>query len=116
MHSLSAHAQILLSHFFFHDTATTEIYTYLTHSFPTRRSSDLLSPDCGRGSDQGHLQAIQLPDRAGSQIRSRYPRLRSEEHTSELQSLMRIPYDVFCLKKNNKIDHHRLINNSSYIC
>src|SRR3546814_2080073 len=33
--------------------------------------------------------------------------LRSEEHTSELQSLMRISYAVFCLKKknaNNKID------------
>src|SRR3546814_12132305 len=29
--------------FFFNDTATTEIYTYLTHSFPTRRSSDLLT-------------------------------------------------------------------------
>src|SRR3546814_3671166 len=28
--------------------------------------------------------------------------LRSEEHTSELQSLMRITYDVFCLKKKNK--------------
>src|SRR3546814_3427537 len=27
-------------------------------------------------------------------------RNRSEEHTSELQSLMRISYDVFCLKKN----------------
>src|SRR3546814_8854295 len=27
---------------------------------------------------------------------------RSEEHTSELQSLMRISYAVFCLKKNNK--------------
>src|SRR3546814_2229032 len=26
--------------------------------------------------------------------------MRSEEHTSELQSLMRIPYAVFCLKKN----------------
>src|SRR3546814_3632218 len=26
--------------------------------------------------------------------------LRSEEHTSELQSLMRISYDVFCLKNN----------------
>src|SRR3546814_5665489 len=26
---------------------------------------------------------------------------RSEEHTSELQSLMRIPYVVFCLKKTN---------------
>src|SRR3546814_8828733 len=31
--------------------------------------------------------------------------LRSEEHTSELQSLMRISYAVFCLKKKNtKID------------
>src|SRR3546814_6863672 len=28
---------------------------------------------------------------------------RSEEHTSELQSLMRISYDVFCLKKKKKI-------------
>src|SRR3546814_4522719 len=28
-------------------------------------------------------------------------RLRSEEHTSELQSLMRISYSVFCLKKKN---------------
>src|SRR3546814_5844883 len=30
--------------------------------------------------------------------------LRSEEHTSELQSLMRISYAVFCLKKKNKIN------------
>src|SRR3546814_9449211 len=29
-------------------------------------------------------------------------RSRSEEHTSELQSLMRISYAVFCLKKKNK--------------
>src|SRR3546814_10745401 len=28
-------------------------------------------------------------------------RMRSEEHTSELQSLMRISYAVFCLKKKN---------------
>src|SRR3546814_4392078 len=34
---------------------------------------------------------------------------RSEEHTSELQSLMRISYAVFCLKKNknNKISHNQ---------
>src|SRR3546814_6816914 len=32
------------------------------------------------------------------------PELRSEEHTSELQSLMRISYAVFCLKK--KIKNH----------
>src|SRR3546814_2191125 len=30
---------------------------------------------------------------------------RSEEHTSELQSLMRISYAVFCLKKQNKQTH-----------
>src|SRR3546814_3932191 len=29
---------------------------------------------------------------------------RSEEHTSELQSLMRISYAVFCLKKKNKLN------------
>src|SRR3546814_2998398 len=31
---------------------------------------------------------------------------RSEEHTSELQSLMRISYAVFCLKKKNKEQKH----------
>src|SRR3546814_6586682 len=31
---------------------------------------------------------------------------RSEEHTSELQSLMRISYAVFCLKKKNKLHKH----------
>src|SRR3546814_3089948 len=33
--------------------------------------------------------------------------LRSEEHTSELQSLMRISYAVFCLKKKTKTKHTR---------
>src|SRR3546814_7026736 len=37
--------------------------------------------------------------------------LRSEEHTSELQSLMRISYAVFCLKKKNKIIN-KLMNHS----
>src|SRR3546814_7305024 len=32
---------------------------------------------------------------------------RSEEHTSELQSLMRISYAVFCLKKKTKIPRHK---------
>src|SRR3546814_10216195 len=34
------------------------------------------------------------------------PPLRSEEHTSELRSLMRISYAVFCLKKKNNTKHH----------
>src|SRR3546814_8949891 len=32
---------------------------------------------------------------------------RSEEHTSELQSLMRISYAVFCLKKKKKLKTHK---------
>src|SRR3546814_1293262 len=32
---------------------------------------------------------------------------RSEEHTSELQSLMRISSAVFCLKKNNQTKNHK---------
>src|SRR3546814_9975644 len=35
---------------------------------------------------------------------------RSEEHTSELQSLMRISYAVFCLKKKNNTSHNNLIS------
>src|SRR3546814_4671919 len=44
-------------------------------------------------------------------------KVRSEEHTSELQSLMRISYAVFCLKKknikkNNTIQHRRQHNDN----
>src|SRR3546814_5897657 len=35
--------------------------------------------------------------------------LRSEEHTSELQSLMRISYAVYCLKQKNK---HKYVNDT----
>src|SRR3546814_8212542 len=35
--------------------------------------------------------------------------MRSEEHTSELQSLMRISYAVFCLKKKKQQPYHILI-------
>src|SRR3546814_3314513 len=38
-------------------------------------------------------------------LRLRYPDFRSEEHTSELQSLMRISYAVFCLKNKTQNTH-----------
>src|SRR3546814_9224239 len=38
--------------------------------------------------------------------------VRSEEHTSELQSLMRISYAVFCLKKKNMIVTHETTNSA----
>src|SRR3546814_9544536 len=40
----------------------------------------------------------------GAACRPRGQLLRSEEHTSELQSLMRISYAVFCLKKKNNMN------------
>src|SRR3546814_5701667 len=47
-----------------------------------------------RNGPKGEFQLMPKPtDKRG---------LRSEEHTSELQSLMRISYAVFCLKKKNK--------------
>src|SRR3546814_8798527 len=46
------------------------------------------------------------PDRAGRHARS-------EEHTSELQSLMRISYAVFCLKKKKIINHRYTKTNNT---
>src|SRR3546814_13116987 len=97
----------------------------LTHSFPTRRSSDLAANlpvwqeqvllvdtldvviedyqynadllSCSQGEEQSAVLVSHL-------LRSRcpvtdQPDWRSEEHTSELQSLMRISYAVLCWKK-----------------
>src|SRR3546814_3614484 len=43
-------------------------------------------------------------------------KFRSEEHTSELQSLMRISYAVFCLKKKkiNKYIHRSMLQNTRH--
>src|SRR3546814_8767883 len=61
--------------------------------------------------ESGHEQARQV---AASWTQA--PALivtRSEEHTSELQSLMRISYAVFCLKKKNH--NHSYINYAIFI-
>src|SRR3546814_1356355 len=50
---------------------------------------------------------VKLPDNVSFEAGARFGR--SEEHTSELQSLMRISYAVFCLKKkkqNSKTPRH----------
>src|SRR3546814_3628327 len=49
--------------------------------------------DLGRREAEGLCPVRRIDRRAG---------IRSEEHTSELQSLMRISYAVFCLKKKTK--------------
>src|SRR3546814_2550376 len=71
--------------------------------FPTRRSSDLLAKPWIMSSSlcwkAFHTAGIQSYANFVSKIS------RSEEHTSELQSLMRISYAVFCLKKKKKHNH-----------
>src|SRR3546814_3862105 len=56
------------------------------------------------------FRARKMPRRAEPQRHHHqcHPR-RSEEHTSELQSLMPISYAVFCLKKNKTYHHHLTI-------
>src|SRR3546814_4234862 len=61
-----------------------------------------------RGHQGAHVHLVE-----GGQHRGRVLCLlepRSEEHTSELQSLMRISYAVFCLKKKKK---HYNVNNTT---
>src|SRR3546814_3641319 len=74
-------------------------YTTLFRSVRMRRpQSRLLSgaKQCGRNRSHAFEPA------ARGRLFHRPHQLRSEEHTSELQSLMRISYAVFCLKKKNQ--------------
>src|SRR3546814_3301901 len=86
-------------------------YTTLFRSLPNNRSAN----SGGRVIDRA--AAVRARSTAGSSARR--PRgdccaevtesqnsIRSEEHTSELQSLMRISYAVFCLKKKKTTKHN----------
>src|SRR3546814_1990451 len=103
--------------FFFNDTATTEIYPYghplplpdaLPISFRSLRTGSLRSSPRPPKSASAKLSTgrcapswatIYAAGRRGSAPSRRWWTGKSEEHTSELQSLMRISYAVFCLKK-----------------
>src|SRR3546814_3976650 len=72
-----------------------------------------LRAEVERGSSVGAVMAAQgksifwkEKEAVAAQLsRWRSDLIRSEEHTSELQSLMRISYAVFCLKKKKKQQH-----------
>src|SRR3546814_9167149 len=55
--------------------------------------------DVGLDRAEGLVVEAAGPHRRRRHVGDHDVRLRSEEHTSELQSLMRISYAVFCLKK-----------------
>src|SRR3546814_6307922 len=86
-----------------------ETFHGLTSSFPPRRiengrESPQLSSRCGgrrapgAGKKAGYDDGLEHAD-AGDDCAHDLRLLRSEEYTSELQSLLRISYAVFCLKK-----------------
>src|SRR3546814_5591246 len=106
--------------FFFNEPATTVLYTYchtlsLHDALPifsayrsrrNRRPRHLRQPvrgirraargrACRHDGDNSGIRHAFLAQ-SGDELRGQH---RSEEHTSELQSLMRISYAVFCLKK-----------------
>src|SRR3546814_1052795 len=62
-------------------------------SLPLRKTRDTAPP---------------FPRAADRYIFANFSRRRSEEHTSELQSLMRISYAVFCLKKKKQTVRNRI--------
>src|SRR3546814_12231728 len=90
-------------------TRTDTLLPYTTLFRSDRGGGDAARHRHGAPDDGGRGPAHLLGRRAGLGGRPRRRRLsdrrgdgkRSEEHTSELQSLMRISYAVFCLKKKN---------------
>src|SRR3546814_10185748 len=81
-------------------------YTTLCRSHLDRASPGSAS-ECGRW-HPGHCDRFSSVSGIHRRQRSDHwwrSALRSEEHTSELQSLMRISYAVFCLKKKTKHKH-----------
>src|SRR3546814_4305289 len=116
-----------MSFFVFNYTATSEIYTYchtlsLLDALPISPVLVLDEPTAGvdielRQQLWSHVRALNA---AGTTVLLTTHYLeeaeelcRTEEHTSELQSLMRISYAVFCLKKKTTQDNKTHITTSS---
>src|SRR3546814_7549548 len=117
---------------FFNYTATTEIYTSchplsLRDALPIwARRRRLRRPSrqpfhLPRRAASGRRAARDAPRRSlplprhahvGRPLGRLGPRSRSEEHTSELQSLMRSSYAVFCLKKKKKTSEIQTIHSN----
>src|SRR3546814_6900513 len=96
-------------------TRTDTLFPYTT-LFRSRRAVGRDHVVEGRASGRRRRRRLHRPA-GGLHTELRYQRPdhdgRSEEHTSELQSLMRISYAVFCLKKKNTPTNNTLTNITS---
>src|SRR3546814_1619786 len=100
-------------------------YTTLFRSFPSHMSPGLRGTQIPKANQIGKILAWRGKGGGTSEL-SRVSHLsageggqrlghRSEEHTSELQSLMRISYAVFCLKKKTKTKINRTAKNETQL-
>src|SRR3546814_2175413 len=87
---------ILLAYIPAFDRRSRPIHWESEHCRPSGKGVDIFPPI--QQSNMAHVIAEQFDAE----------RVRSEEHTSELQSLMRLSYAVFCLKKKTH-DHYYLL-------
>src|SRR3546814_13896503 len=88
-------------------------YTTLFRSVAVQRQAervaggiDVHPRDLHRVAHERALDLLGAVVLVGGDVERHHPVARSEEHTSELQSLMRISYAVFCLKKNTSQKTH----------
>src|SRR3546814_12639240 len=116
--TLSVHTIIVYTVFFLmlrrppRSTRTDTLFPYTTlfrSRPPLRRARPFDGDPCGPHG-RGAARQRQRTRRRNRRDPAQPEQLkRSEEHTFELQSLMRISYAVFCLKKkNNKIINHKI--------
>src|SRR3546814_8884500 len=77
---------------------------------PGFRSAPLGRKRQGGGEITQHSPGLPL----GRALKTQLALLRSEEHTSELQSLMRISYAVFCLKKKKTLPTQNITTTQQY--
>src|SRR3546814_4537119 len=88
----------------YNDNKLAGLYVDIVSGEPLFASSDKFESGCGWPSFTKPIvpaNVNELQDSSHGMVRTEV-RSRSEEHTSELQSLMRISYAVFCLKKKKK--------------
>src|SRR3546814_10778255 len=94
-----------------YDLADRHVAVDRAHPTPFERRRETIDMDRAQVADAGQLQSF--VGKPGEEVTIDLDILldRSEEHTSELQSLMRISYAVFCLKKK-KIQIYTSTNNN----
>src|SRR3546814_17658610 len=92
-------------------TRTDTLFPYTT-LFRSRHGGEQLRRPAGRHHQGGRSAICNGDDLAGRRRQAAGQRVldgpRSEEHTSELQSLMRTSYAVFCLKKKKHTQKQRI--------